>query len=293
MSIAFLAITKFSLIEIKDLFKFKNKIVFKNAIDRLSEKDSKKVNSFVHMIDEMLDVLGSGLIYSDYALISIIVGFCFGVVGVLLKNIMLAIMLFVSSQVLCFQILKYCYYRKTNFINKNLNLALSLITNTYLQNHDLIKSIKSNTYKLPESIREVFVDFLVRIEMVDPDIEKGVEILKGKINNVHFKRWCDLVIQCVNDRDYIKVLPAVVAEMANERERWNEYENIVNEAYKESLQLLVITALTPFMLKIIFPELLYYLLNTFFGKLILSFSYTVTLVIFGKVLVMNKPVGFR
>ena len=133
------------------------------------------------------------------------------------------------------------------------------------------------------------MDFLVQVEMVNPDIKKGVFELRREFKNIYFKKWCDLIIHCLDDRDYIKVLPAVVKEMANERENQNKLNSIVNDVYKENLQLLIIAAITPLILKLVFPEMLVYLLDTAIGKIIISINYLVITLSIGSILTVYKP----
>jgi len=85
------------------------------------------------------------------------------------------------------------------------------------------------------------------------------------------------------------VLPAVVKEMANERENQNKLNSIVNDVYKENLQLLIIAAITPLILKLVFPEMLVYLLDTAIGKIIISINYLVITLSIGSILTVYKP----
>ena len=77
--------------------------------------------------------------------------------------------------------------------------------------------------------------------------------------------------------------------MANERENQNKLNSIVNDVYKENLQLLIIAAITPLILKLVFPEMLVYLLDTAIGKIIISINYLVITLSIGSILTVYKP----
>ncbi len=293
LSIAFLSLVRISVNDIYSIYKEKNRKALRIILARLGGSQSNKVNKFSINTENMLNIMGIDISLSEYISILFILSVLAAFLGVLIDNLLLALLLFISTNFLLHQYLKNKYYKKSREIQKDLNLGLSLITNSYLESNNLIRAIKSNIYKMPESVKEVFSDFLVQVEMVDPDIKKGVLRLKNKFNDEYFIRWCDLAIHCINDRDYIKVLPAVVNEMAIERENQSKHDSLVNEVYKENLQLLIITALTPFILKIIFPEMLVYLLNTAVGKIIIAVSYFLLAITLGKILTINKPININ
>ncbi|MFP4456402.1 MAG: hypothetical protein ACLFPS_01965 [Clostridia bacterium] len=293
LSIAFLSLVRISVNDIYSIYKEKNRKALRIILARLGGVKSNKVNKFSINTENMLNIMGIDISLSEYISILFILSVLAAFLGVLIDNLLLALLLFISTNFLLHQYLKNKYYKKSREIQKDLNLGLSLITNSYLESNNLIRAIKSNIYKMPESVKEVFSDFLVQVEMVDPDIKKGVLRLKNKFNDEYFIRWCDLAIHCINDRDYIKVLPAVVNEMAIERENQSKHDSLVNEVYKENLQLLIITALTPFILKIIFPEMLVYLLNTAVGKIIIAVSYFLLAITLGKILTINKPININ
>ncbi len=289
ISISFLTFTRFSFKELYSLIRQKNLRAITLALDRLSYKYPKKVNGLLDELDEMLRMKNINMTSSEYILINIVLSILLSSFGYLLENPMLIIVIFFSVNILAYQTLKHSYYKEIWKINKDLNLTMSLITNSYMQKNNLLKAIKSNIYKLPESIKGVFMDFLVQVEMVNPDIKKGVFELRREFKNIYFKKWCDLIIHCLDDRDYIKVLPAVVKEMANERENQNKLNSIVNDVYKENLQLLIIAAITPLILKLVFPEMLVYLLDTAIGKIIISINYLVITLSIGSILTVYKP----
>jgi len=173
ISISFLTFTRFSFKELYSLIRQKNLRAITLALDRLSYKYPKKVNGLLDELDEMLRMKNINMTSSEYILINIVLSILLSSFGYLLENPMLIIVIFFSVNILAYQTLMHSYYKEIWKINKDLNLTMSLITNSYMQKNNLLKAIKSNIYKLPESIKGVFMDFLVQVEMVNPDIKKG------------------------------------------------------------------------------------------------------------------------
>ncbi len=205
--------------------------------------------------------------------------------------VLLGITLPLSLSCFVYHYVLYKYYKHLHKVNIDLNFSLSLITSSYVKNHDLIKSIRTNLHRMPGEIKEVFSDFLVRAEIIDSDLIKGVKELKKGINNYYFTRWCDILIQCVDDRDYIEVLPAVVSEMNEINKNAKNFELMVEKTYKDFFQLVLITAITPLMLRVTFPEMYITLMYTSVGKFIVAMVISVLLVTSSKVLIVNKPIN--
>ncbi len=207
------------------------------------------------------------------------------------KNYLLAVLIPIGMIYLAYHVLLFNYYSYLTTINKDLNFALSMITSHYVKNHDLIKSIRDNLHRIPKSIREVFAEFLVRADVIDSDLVKGVDKLKEGINNYYFYRWCNVVVQCVDDRDYIKVLPAVVSEMTDAQKSINNFEIYRDKFYKEHFQLVLIAALTPFVMRLAFYEMYYYLTSTIMGQLLIAVNYFILMISTSQVIIINKPIG--
>jgi hypothetical protein len=289
ISTALLVFAKFSFRELFILFRQKNSRALTLAIEGLNEIYTSKTNKVLDNLDVMLSMTKINLTPLEYISINLLISSVASIIGFFLNNLVLSVVIFVAVNILSFQTLKHIYYKELRKLDRDLNLSMSLITNSYTQSENFIKAIKSNIYKLPESVKEVFMDFLVQVEMVNPDLKKGVFKLRREFQNIHFKKWCDFIVHCLDDRDYIKVLPAVVKEMAEERDNQNKLDSIVNEVYKENVQLLIIAALTPFLLKIVFPEMLVFLLNTTMGKIIIALNYLLITFSLGEVLTIKEP----
>ena len=61
------------------------------------------------------------------------------------------------------------HYKKN--IAAELETALSIITTAYLRNEDIQTAVEENIDYLNPPVRSVFVEFLTRIKLVDPDVD--------------------------------------------------------------------------------------------------------------------------
>ncbi len=252
-------------------------------------KQNGVLSFYLLKIEESLQILGYQISWKHYLLYSLIVAVAVFTLTIFLTNIYLAFSLTVGIQFLSYAVLQYRAHLEERRQFKDLNLALSLLTNAYLENPDLLSVIKGSLTRMPERVDGIFTDFVIHVEMVDPDLEKGVMQLKQEVNNQYFQRYCDVLLQCLRDRDYIRVLPAIVSEMTEARNNMEEFEETLEDIFKENVQLLLVTAVTPIFINYIFPAFTPYLRDTFFGQFIVALSYLLLSITAGIVLLVRRP----
>ena len=110
-------------------------------------------------------------------------------------------MLAVGDDVLCrswFIRLTANHYKKN--IAAELETALSIITTAYLRNEDIQTAVEENIDYLNPPVRSVFVEFLTRIKLVDPDVDAALQDMGTKIDNAVFREWVAALLTCRHDR---------------------------------------------------------------------------------------------
>lgn len=79
------------------------------------------------------------------------------------------------------------HYKKN--IAAELETALSIITTAYLRNEDIQTAVEENIDYLNPPVRSVFVEFLTRIKLVNPDVDAALQDMGTKIDNAVFREW--------------------------------------------------------------------------------------------------------
>ena len=208
--------------------------------------------------------------------------------GALLKNPLLAIALGAG----CFG-LPEIYFRiaSVNYsksVDENIESTMGIITNSYLQNEDIKLSIAQNLGRIDMPLKEVFREFTAETGFVDASIPRALIRMKLKVDNVYFGDWCDVLIQCQDDRELKYVLPSIASKLGTVKRIQMELDTIMMDIYKEFLTVLAMVALNVPAMAIINREWFDILIGSFAGKLTLALSAAVMFIASAYVVSVNK-----
>ncbi|QOR34454.1 hypothetical protein IMX26_13285 [Clostridium sp. 'deep sea'] len=286
-------------ISISDIIKELAKIRWSKAVQLTTTSHSLMINnSSISRLKKYLYKVEQALLSANIKLkadtviqISIIL-LLFGVgLGMYFGNLLLAIVLGLGFFFLPYQFIQYLQYRYLKALNDSINLGLSLVTNTYVQIEDLVSSIKQNVMRVNEPLKQVLLEFITDIEMINPDINKAIFNMRAKINNKYFYRWCDILIQCQDDRDLRNVLPAIITEMADVRKHQAEYDTKIYAVYKDYFSVLLLTLVSFPLLRVLNTNWYNILMNTPLGKIIVAITITIMFISSYYVLKLSKPIS--
>lgn len=142
-------------------------------------------------------------------------------------------------------------------------------------------------------VRSVFVEFLTRIKLVDPDVDAALQDMGTKIDNAVFREWVAALLTCRHDRGLKTILTPIVAKLSDMRIVNGELENLVFEPRKEfiTMQVLVIGNI----------PLLYWLnqdwydvlMHTPLGQALLAAIAAVMFISTAAVIKLTQPIEYR
>jgi len=111
--------------------------------------------------------------------------------AILLGNVFLAPVMAVGFMLMPFWYVKLTANHFKRDLASELETALSVITTAYLRSEDILTAVEENVTYLNPPVRMVFADFLMRIQLVDPDVEAALKAMRGRIDNDVFREWVD------------------------------------------------------------------------------------------------------
>lgn len=168
-----------------------------------------------------------------------------------------------------------------------------IITTAYLRNEDIQTAVEENIDYLNPPVRSVFVEFLTRIKLVDPDVDAALQDMGTKIDNAVFREWVAALLTCRHDRGLKTILTPIVAKLSDMRIVNGELENLVFEPRKEfiTMQVLVIGNI----------PLLYWLnqdwydvlMHTPLGQALLAAIAAVMFISTAAVIKLTQPIEYR
>ena len=166
--------------------------------------------------------------------------------------------------------------------------AMGLITNSYLQNEDIKSSIFENITRIDQPLREVFREFMAETGFVDASVKNALYRMKLKSDNSYFADWCDILIQCQDDRELKFVLPSIVTKLNSVKKVQTELDTAMYDIYKEFLYVVGIVALNFPLMFLINAEWAGILFGTMLGKLTVAVCFAVIFAASAYVVSVNR-----
>ena len=210
------------------------------------------------------------------------------ILGILINNPFLSVVLLAG-----FFWLPNAYFRVSSLryakeADEAVETAMSLVTNSYLQNEDIKSAIIENIARIDPPLREVFREFLAETGFVDASVKNALHRMKLKTDNTYFADWCDILIQCQDDRELKYVLPSIVAKLNSMKKLQLELDTVMYDVYKEFMYVAGIVVLNLPLMFLINAEWARILFGTPIGKLAVGVTFSVVFLAAAYVVSVNR-----
>lgn len=214
-------------------------------------------------------------------------------VAVVLGNFFLVPVLAVGMMFLPFWFIRLTagHYKKN--VAAELETALSIITTAYLRNEDIQTAVEENISYLNPPVRNVFAEFLARIELVDPNVDAALRDMAGKIENPVFQEWVAALLLCQHDRGLKTTLTPIVSKLSDMRIVNGELENLVSDPRKEFITMQVLVVGNIPLLYFLNQDWYHTLMHTPLGQMILAVCAAVIFVSTAFVIKLTQPIEYR
>ncbi len=178
---------------------------------------------------------------------------------------------------------------------EGLENIMSIITNAYAGNDDIIKAVElyieeKNRY-IPVHLRTPtpFDEFITEIRLVNPNVEHGLYRLEAKIKNRYFSEWVKTLILCYNDRRLKFALFPVIKAMNDAKSMQIESDGMMVKVWRDYLMTAgLMFAVIP-MMRFSNAEWFFILTGTTIGKLLIVLMLLVALGTAFFVMKVTKP----
>lgn len=241
--------------------------------------------------EEMLKSSNSDMTFAKYIRLSLLFSLGGVIIGLLMNNILLSAVLAVG---MLFVPLEYLAVRQsayTQMINEQMETALLLITNSYLQSGDIIKAVKENLHRIEPPFYNLFAEFIAEKTFVDSNISRNIRKLKSKVDNSFFSEWCDTLILCQQDRELMYVLPTIVEKMSDIKQIQEELNTQMYNIYKDHISVTLVVAANIPLMRFLNAEWYRLLTGTLAGQIIVALTFAVIFAATAYVIKVNKPVS--
>jgi hypothetical protein len=147
--------------------------------------------------------------------------------GTVSGNYFLAPVLAFGLAAVPFVYLWFQYLKFQRLMLDQLETALSVISVSYERTENILQAVEENIDAIQPPIRQVFKEFLIRVKLVDPDIEAAIDEMKTKINHSVFYEWCDALKRCSEDRSLKHTLRPIVSKLTSIKVVTNDLKTIL------------------------------------------------------------------
>lgn len=262
----------FSLRDISDLMTkpFQHRLTRKQRIQELTQKPHGRIRSLIEDTRVLLESIGGQKTLESYQWGTCLIALTGFAIGVLLDNLLLALVLTGGSVLLP---LAMIYIRSGEYqrsLTASLESGMGIVTNAYIASGDFIQAVEESLHLLPEPLIGWFRTFLTQTQLVDASMDRALEALRRQCSNRWWQDWCGILIQCQVDRQLRYALPGIVERLGESRRVQMEVDTTIQRNYRDyALIVLIVLSSVPLM-GVMMPEWCDALLYTLPGKITLA-----------------------
>lgn len=183
------------------------------------------------------------------------------------------------------------HYKKN--VAAELETALSIITTAYLRSEDIQTAVEENLDYLNPPVKSVFAEFLMRIKLVDPDVDAALQDMGTKIDNAVFREWVTALLTCRHDRGIKSILIPIVAKLSDMRVVNGELEAITSEPRKEFIIMQVLVVGNIPLMYFLNRDWFDILMHTSVGQAVLAVCVAVTFISTAMVVKITQPIEYK
>lgn len=213
--------------------------------------------------------------------------------GLLLKNPLLSVALAVGFYFLPLWWTQFSLYRYDQYLNDELETALSLITTSYTRNNDILAAVSENLGNINEPVKGVFTTFCNNLRYVDANAPAQIERMKAALDNPIFQQWCDSLILCQADHTLRDTLIPIVNKFSDQKAQQEENATKMMLPLRQASGMIALTLSIIPVLYISNKEWYYNLVTTPLGQISLVVTAVVVLVTINAAIKLSKPIQFN
>lgn len=280
--------------DISAIFLWKPKKTLRTKV--LEATGKKKSNWFLKLIQESVTTLE---LNKKESLFPIICGAAFllsisgMLVGFLLQNYFLVPVLGVGLLMTPFLYVKLLGFRLKKLLNQELESTLSIITTSYSRSENIVEAVEENISYINAPIKDVFKQFMIEANLINPDIKKLLRRMKDKIDNDVFKEWCDALVSCQDNSKLKSTLLPITKKLSTGRTVSARLDAMLYEPVKEFITMVFMVILNIPLMYFLNKEWFHILVFTRYGKLALTVCAVVIFVSVFAVVKITRPIEYK
>lgn len=273
---------------------FRAKETLKSRI--LTAQGKKKRNGIQLLIEDAKHILKLNGREEDFprlCMTSIVLAIGGVLLGFLFSNYFIIPVLGLGLSIIPFVSIIFLGVRLKKQQNEELETALSVITSSYVRSENIVTAIMENKEYINQPVKEVFDQFILQVNLVNPDIKTLLQDMKYKIENTVFHEWCDAVIACQDDGALKTVLFPIVKKLSNIRTVSVRLDAMLYAPVKEYITMVLLLIGNIPLMYLINRTWFEILIYDTMGKLVLAICAAVIFISAIHVIKISKPIEYK
>jgi len=243
-------------------------------------------------VKQILKNTGRADRYESIKRLSLILFGVGGVLALLIGNIYLVPILGIGFSFTPLWYLRSASASYKKHLNEELETAISIVTTSYLRTDDLIRAVRENLPYINEPVRANFEAFVFESEMISANTTSAINSLKMKIPNRVFHEWCNILIQCQQDRSMKHSLPTIAQKFSDVRIVQSELEAMMQGPRREAITMMGLVVANVPLLYFLNKDWFHTLIFTTPGKIALAICAAIILFSITKIMQLSKPIEY-
>lgn len=224
-------------------------------------------------------------------LICVVFFFIGAVLSLLAQNILLVPVLSIGFTLIPMWYIKYNEFHYINRLASELEVALSVVTTSYIRTDNLLQSVEENLHYIDRPVRDVFAKFLNEVKYVNANVSSALETMKGSFQNSIFHEWCDTMLLCQNDRELKHSLQPIVDQFRDNKDLQQSMQTILLQPTREYRNIVLIVLSSIPLIYFMNKEWFSIMVDTFGGKAIIAVLSVVVFLGMNKAINLSKPIN--
>ncbi len=215
------------------------------------------------------------------------------ILGLILHNPLLSIVLAVGFYFLPLWWTRFELYRYDQYLNEELETALSLITTSYTRNNDILTAVTENMDNINEPVKGVFMAFTRNLRYVDANAPAQIERMKAALDNSIWRQWCDSLILCQADHTLRDTLLPIVSKFSDLRIQQEENDTKMMLPLRRAAGMIALTLSVIPICYIANHDWYVNLVSTFLGQISLVITAIIVLITINAAIKLSKPIQYN
>ena len=215
------------------------------------------------------------------------------VIGLVLHNLLLSVVLGVGLYFLPMWLTQFSVFSYEKFINQELEVALNMITMSYMRENDIVAAIRLNLDTIKNPVRQAFVDIVNKIDKTGIEPAIALEQSKAVLNNNLYSEWCSALTLCIDNHTLKDTLRPIVDKFAELKAQQLENETLMMVPFREAVTMILIVLMVIPLLYFINGEWFHFLLYSFPGQVSMGVTAVVIFLTINKAIKLSQPIRYH